>query len=169
VDNEVLVAELLVREGWSQPVPPKSRSRWRVIAVMVAVVLGCGAAAILVKLGSPVEQQAQPTERISIIEMPERTDGAAGADTSLDPESSSGAPGGIGAGTHVAQPRTSDDPSSTTSSVGKTSATMSRSTSGRTSSTDTSTTGPAATASPPSSPSQSPTTTRSACFLLIFC
>jgi hypothetical protein len=51
VDDEVSVAELLEREGWRDAAPARS-GRMRVVAVMLAVVLGCGLAALLVHFGS---------------------------------------------------------------------------------------------------------------------
>jgi hypothetical protein len=51
VNDEVVVTELMDREGWPEALSP-ARSRFRVVAVMLAVVLGCGLAALLVHLGS---------------------------------------------------------------------------------------------------------------------
>jgi hypothetical protein len=51
VDDEVSVAELLEREG-RRPHAPAHKGRTRVVAVMLAVVLGCGLAALLVHFGS---------------------------------------------------------------------------------------------------------------------
>jgi hypothetical protein len=185
VNNEVPVAQLLVRDGRNQSGPLNARSRWRVIAVMLAVVLGCGAAAVMVRVGSSARQQAQPTEQIGIIQMPQRTNGAAGADTTPDPESSAGVPGGNGAGVHVSATNTSADQSSAAGSpsdpanpVDETSATTGTSTSGATTTgTSTSVTGQAGPTSAPPPPhpptptrhQQPPPTTKSPCFLGIFC
>ena len=51
MNDEVSVTEILEREGWQED-PSGPRSRFRVIAVLLAVVLGCGLAAILVHIGS---------------------------------------------------------------------------------------------------------------------
>ncbi|NIH78387.1 hypothetical protein [Amycolatopsis viridis] len=51
MNDEVSVAELLEREGRTEE-PRAPRSRFQVVAVMLAVVLGCGLAAILVKVGA---------------------------------------------------------------------------------------------------------------------
>jgi hypothetical protein len=51
VDDEVSVAEILVREGWGEP-EAKKNGRMRALAVMLAVVVGCGLAALLVHFGS---------------------------------------------------------------------------------------------------------------------
>ncbi|SFK92730.1 hypothetical protein SAMN05421835_1474 [Amycolatopsis sacchari] len=50
MNDEVSVAALLEREGWVEP--RKKGGRGRVVAVMLAVVLGCGLAALLVHIGS---------------------------------------------------------------------------------------------------------------------
>ena len=55
MNDEVSVAELLEREGWGEP-PSKPNGRVRVVAVMLAVVLGCGLAALLVHFGSQSTQ-----------------------------------------------------------------------------------------------------------------
>ncbi|GHF44237.1 hypothetical protein FHX82_001884 [Amycolatopsis bartoniae] len=55
MNDEVSVAELLEREGWGEP-PSKPNGRMRVVAVMLAVVLGCGIAALLVHFGSQSTQ-----------------------------------------------------------------------------------------------------------------
>ncbi|MEV6896965.1 hypothetical protein [Amycolatopsis sp. NPDC051372] len=85
VDEEVSVAELLVREGWGERLPPPSRSRWRMVAVMVAVVVGCGAAAILVSFGTTANDEATRLTEMKVIEMPDRTDGAGGVSESSPP------------------------------------------------------------------------------------
>jgi hypothetical protein len=59
VNDEVSVAELLEREGWNEA-PADAKSRFRVVAVMLAVVLGCGLAALLVHIGSSDPQADAP-------------------------------------------------------------------------------------------------------------
>jgi hypothetical protein len=97
VNDEVSVAELLVRDGWGEYAPPPARSRWRVVAVMVAVVIGCGTAAVLVAFSGPPRQNAQQVDQIRVLPMPDRTTGGPNT-TSADP---SGPPsnGGVGGGT----------------------------------------------------------------------
>ncbi|NKQ55260.1 hypothetical protein HFP15_20450 [Amycolatopsis sp. K13G38] len=60
MNDEVSVAELLEREGWSEVEPPR-RGRLRVLAVMMAVVIGCGLAAIMVHFGSQNPQADSPS------------------------------------------------------------------------------------------------------------
>jgi hypothetical protein len=127
VNDEVSVAELLVREGWGdRPV----QSRWRVVAVMLAVVIGCGAAAVLVAFSSgQVRQDAAPVDQIKVIPMPQRTTGLGGADQATDSPNDGGVGGGTGGdvvpGTHEGTVtevpgRTSDTESSTESSTATT-------------------------------------------------
>ncbi|HWD01920.1 MAG TPA: hypothetical protein VG674_05600 [Amycolatopsis sp.] len=86
VDEEVSVAELLVREGWGERVPPPSRSRWRMVAVMLAVVVGCGAAAVLVGFGTTTaNDEATKITEMKVIEMPDRTGGAGGVSETNPP------------------------------------------------------------------------------------
>ncbi|MDT7801882.1 MAG: hypothetical protein QOI78_5315 [Actinomycetota bacterium] len=127
MNDEVSVAELLVREGWGdRPV----QSRWRVVAVMLAVVIGCGAAAVLVAFsGGQVRQDAAPVDQIQVVPMPQRTTGLGGADQATDSPPDGGIGGGTGGdvvvqgtgsheGTVTEVPgRTSDTPSSTESSA----------------------------------------------------
>ncbi|GAA3552727.1 hypothetical protein GCM10022222_40480 [Amycolatopsis ultiminotia] len=80
MNDEVSVAELLVREGWGERVPPRSRSRWRMVAVILAVVVGCGAAAVLVSFGTTAHDEAVRVTEMRVIEMPDRTGGAGGVD-----------------------------------------------------------------------------------------
>ncbi|MBB4686690.1 hypothetical protein [Amycolatopsis jiangsuensis] len=80
MNDEVPVADLLVREGWGERVPPPSRSRWRMVAVMLAVVVGCGAAAVLVSFGTTAHDEAVRVTEMRVIEMPNRTGGAGGVD-----------------------------------------------------------------------------------------
>jgi hypothetical protein len=125
VNDEVSVAELLVREGWGdRPV----QSRWRVVAVMLAVVIGCAAAAVLVAFSSgQVRQDAAPVDQIQVVPMPQRTTGLGGADQATDSPPDGGIGGGTGGdvvvpggreGTVTEVPgRTSETPSSTASST----------------------------------------------------
>ncbi|MFC4085322.1 hypothetical protein [Amycolatopsis samaneae] len=92
--HEVSVTELLEREGWGERVPPSPGSRWRVVAVMLAVVIGCGTAAVLVAFNGPKHNNAKETDQIGVIDMPHRTSGAGGADESNVPETTEGGTGG---------------------------------------------------------------------------
>ncbi|MET8999318.1 hypothetical protein [Amycolatopsis sp. NPDC004169] len=94
MNDEVSVAELLVREGWGDG-PGPGQSRWRVVAVMLAVIVGCGAAAALVAFGGNQRQDASPVDQIQVIPFPQRTTGLGGADQATD----SPPDGGIGGGT----------------------------------------------------------------------
>ncbi|WP_103354913.1 hypothetical protein [Amycolatopsis sp. CA-128772] len=94
MNDEVSVAELLVREGWGDR-PGPGQSRWRVVAVMLAVIVGCGAAAALVAYGGNERQDAAPVDQIQVIPFPQRTTGLGGADQATD----SPPDGGIGGGT----------------------------------------------------------------------
>lgn len=60
MNDEVSVAELLEREGWGE-LDRKPNGRMRVVAVMLAVVLGCGLAAILVHFGSMNSEADSPS------------------------------------------------------------------------------------------------------------
>lgn len=104
MNDEVSVAELLVREGWGDRSGP-GQSRWRVLAVMLAVVVGCGAAAVLVGLGGKGRQDASPVDQIQVIPFPQRTTGLGGADQATDSPPDGGTGGGDvlpGAGEHRA-------------------------------------------------------------------
>ncbi|MDX3187635.1 hypothetical protein PV458_04410 [Streptomyces sp. MN03-5084-2B] len=94
MNDEVSVAELLVREGWGDR-PGPGQSRWRVVAVMLAVIVGCGAAAALVAFGGKEREDASPVDQIQVIPFPQRTTGLGGADQATD----SPHDGGIGGGT----------------------------------------------------------------------
>ncbi|MEV5720861.1 hypothetical protein AB0L41_43945 [Amycolatopsis mediterranei] len=94
MNDEVSVAELLVREGWGDR-PGPGQSRWRVVAVMLAVIVGCGAAAALVAFGGKEREDASPVDQIQVIPFPQRTTGLGGADQATD----SPPDGGIGGGT----------------------------------------------------------------------
>ncbi|RSM39168.1 hypothetical protein DMA12_30570 [Amycolatopsis balhimycina DSM 5908] len=95
MNDEISVAELLVREGWGDKPPPAS-ARWRVVAVMLAVVIGCGAAAVLVAFGGTTRQDAAPVDQIQVIPFPQRTTGLGGVDQATDSPSDSGIGGGTG-------------------------------------------------------------------------
>ncbi|TNC28224.1 hypothetical protein FG385_07330 [Amycolatopsis alkalitolerans] len=60
MNDEVSVAELLEREGWGEA-QRKPGGRARVMAVMLAVVLGCGLAALLVHFGSMRSEADSPS------------------------------------------------------------------------------------------------------------
>jgi hypothetical protein len=168
VNNEAWVTQPIPREAWDEAPPSKPKMRWRMVAVMAAVVLGCGAAAFLVHLGSTVNRQAEQIEQVGIIQMPDRTSGVAGAGTTPEPDP---APGGTGAGTQTTKaPSSSEDPTSETSSTETTSETTSttESTSGGNPAT---TTAPGTTSKPANAPPKPPATTTktTSCVLLIFC
>ncbi|MGW5716352.1 hypothetical protein ACWEVP_09335 [Amycolatopsis sp. NPDC003865] len=93
MNDEVSVAELLVREGWGERSGP-GQSRWRVLAVMLAVVIGCGAAAVLVGLGGKGTENASPVDQIQVIPFPQRTTGLGGADQATDSPPEGGTGGG---------------------------------------------------------------------------
>jgi hypothetical protein len=93
VNDEVSVAELLVREGWGDRSGP-GQSRWRVLAVMLAVVIGCGAAAVLVGLGGKGTENASPVDQIQVIPFPQRTTGLGGAGQATDSPPEGGTGGG---------------------------------------------------------------------------
>lgn len=131
MDDDVSVADLLIREGWDDYEESRKKSRWRVVAVVIAVVVACGAAGILVGFGSDPEQNAQE-KQISVIEMPKRPSENGGADvTSAEPTTQAGTDGDTSGNissrpakssslrTSSSAPRTSD------SSVAPTSATSS--------------------------------------------
>ncbi|WP_093571978.1 hypothetical protein [Amycolatopsis rubida] len=85
MNDEVSVAELLVREGHERRIPPPSRSRWRMVSVMLAVIVGCGAAAMLVSYGTTANDGAARITEMRVIEMPDRTGGAGGVDETNPP------------------------------------------------------------------------------------
>ncbi len=93
MNDEVSVAELLVREGWGDRSGP-GQSRWRVLAVMLAVVIGCGAAAVLVGLSGKGTENASPVDQIQVIPFPGRTTGLGGADQATDSPPEGGTGGG---------------------------------------------------------------------------
>ncbi|WP_290057520.1 hypothetical protein [Amycolatopsis solani] len=93
MNDEISVAELLVREGWGERAGP-GQSRWRVLAVMLAVVIGCGAAAVLVGLGGKSTPDASAVDQIQVIPFPQRTTGLGGADQATDSPPEGGTGGG---------------------------------------------------------------------------
>ncbi|MEV7549100.1 serine/threonine protein kinase [Amycolatopsis sp. NPDC089917] len=111
-DDDVSVADLLIREGWDDHEESRAKSRWRVIAVVIAVVVACGAAGVLVGFDSDPEQNAQPNN-MSVIEMPKRPSENRGADAT------SAAPSTETVETGEGEP--SSRPSKTTSSSRRTS------------------------------------------------
>ena len=81
MNDDVSVAELLEREGWREQ-PRSPRSRFQVMAVMLAVVLGCGLAAILVKVGADTQNDTDS----SLFTLPSGpTGGLAGGGVPGDP------------------------------------------------------------------------------------
>jgi hypothetical protein len=112
-DHEVSVTEILEREGWRGPVPPPARSRVRVLAVMTAVVLGCGAAALVVFLRPATEHRANAPEETGVIQVPRQTSPAPGGGTVLpDMPDNTG-----GTGAPVTEASTSEPPATTVSST----------------------------------------------------
>ena len=93
MNDEVSVAELLVREGWGERSGP-GQSRWRVLAVMLAVIIGCGAAAVLVGLGGKGTENASPVDQIQVIPFPQRTTGLGGVGQATDSPPEGGTGGG---------------------------------------------------------------------------
>ncbi|QRP45603.1 hypothetical protein [Amycolatopsis sp. FDAARGOS 1241] len=186
VDEEVSVADLLVREGWGERLPPPSRSRWRMVAVMLAVVVGCGAAAVLVGFGTTANDEASRITEMKVIEMPDRTDGAGGVSESNPPATIEGSGQGSTTADGDAEttepadpkitsiidplnPRGSDAPTSSASEPG-TSTTSDTSVTP----TDTSQPGPGGGGSsnqptPTTSSSHQPTPTKTPCVLGILC
>lgn len=175
MNDEVSVAELLVREGWGDR-PGPGQSRWRVVAVMLAVIVGCGAAAALVAFGGKERQDAAPVDQIQVIPFPQRTTGLGGADQATDSPSD----GGIGGGTGGEVVTASNEHRGTVTEVpGRDPATTESNSTGTATATttptgsDPSTTGGATTTPPgnPPQPSRPPTSTppppRTSCFLII--
>ncbi|WP_206796167.1 hypothetical protein [Amycolatopsis sp. MtRt-6] len=177
MNDEVSVAELLVREGWGDRAEP-GQSRWRVVAVMLAVIVGCGAAAALVAFSGKERQDASPVDQIQVIPFPQRTTGLGGADQATD----SPPDGGIGGGTGGDVVTASNEHRGTVTEVpGRDPATTADSTATGTadptatsSSSDPSSTGSATTTPPGNPPSASgrppstpPAPPRTSCFLII--
>ena len=167
MNDEVSVAELLVREGWGDRSGP-GQSRWRVLAVMLAVVIGCGAAAVLVGLSGKGTENASPVDQIQVIPFPGRTTGLGGADQATDSPPEGGTGGGdVVPGVGVPRETVTEVPGSdpTTESSTDPATTTTTSTSGDPSSsvTPTSTTPPQV---PPPAPTTTPTK-RTTCVLVI--
>ncbi|WP_410607171.1 hypothetical protein [Amycolatopsis sp. lyj-109] len=176
MNDEVSVAELLVREGWGDR-PGPGQSRWRVVAVMLAVIVGCGAAAALVALGGKERQDASPVDQIQVIPFPQRTTGLGGADQATDSPSD----GGIGGGTGGDVVTASNEHRGTVTEVpGRNPATESNTTGTATPAATPSGSAPSATGTPTTTPTGNPppggghppaaTTTqapRTQCFLII--
>ena len=171
MNDEVSVAELLVREGWGERPPPAS-SRWRVVAVMLAVVIGCGTAAVLVALGGKGRQDASPDDQIQVLPFPQRTTGLGGAGQATDSPNDGGVGGGTGGdvvpgngehrGTVTEVPGRTSRPDSSTEAAPTTTPT-----SGDPGASVTPTTTPSGGSSRPPSPTPTPPPPRTSCFLII--
>ncbi|MDS0132695.1 MULTISPECIES: hypothetical protein [unclassified Amycolatopsis] len=177
MNDEVSVAELLVREGWGDG-PGPGQSRWRVVAVMLAVIVGCGAAAALVAFGGKERQDASPVDQIQVIPFPQRTTGLGGADQATDSPPDGGIGGGTGGdvvtasnehrGTVTEVP--GRNPATETGSTGTAAPTATPSGAGPTTSSTATTTPPGvppSTGGHPSAPSTPPPPPRTSCFLII--
>lgn len=71
VDYDVSVTRLSDGDGWDDRVPPEPRSRLRVLAVMGAVVVGCGVAAVFVSSMPDDEVTAPEPDDAAIIVFPD--------------------------------------------------------------------------------------------------
>ncbi|MEU8630548.1 hypothetical protein AB0C38_00130 [Amycolatopsis sp. NPDC048633] len=166
MNDEVSVAELLVREGWGDR-SAQGQSRWRVLAVMVAVVIGCGAAAVLVGLGGKGTENASPVDQIQVIPFPQRTTGLGGAGQATDSPPEGGTGGGdVVPGVGVPRETVTEVPGSTpdTESSASTTTPTTTPTSGGPDSSVTPTTTPPAGQRPPSA---TPPPPRPSCILII--
>jgi hypothetical protein len=85
VKDELTVIQLLDREGWDGRRPPQAGSRFRVAAVMLAVVLGCAAAAFLIRVPPGADHHAQEPDEVSVIELPRRNTDSAMPETTTAP------------------------------------------------------------------------------------
>ncbi|MGC7100388.1 hypothetical protein ACPZ19_37390 [Amycolatopsis lurida] len=96
--HEVTVAQLLEREGWDSRRRPKSRSRLQLFSVMAAVVIGCGIAALLVRVvhaPSPEHRAETIVEDVGIVQPPARTpSGVAGPEATVASDEPKLVPGG---------------------------------------------------------------------------
>lgn len=96
--HEVTVAQLLEREGWDARRRPKSRSRLQLFSVMAAVVIGCGIAALLVRVvhaPSPEHRAETIVEDVGIVQPPARTpSGVAGPEATVASDEPKLVPGG---------------------------------------------------------------------------
>lgn len=170
MNDEVSVAELLVREGWGERSGP-GQSRWRVLAVMLAVVIGCGAAAVLVGLGGKGRQDASPVDQIQVIPFPQRTTGLGGADQATDSPPEGGTGGGdVVPGVGVPRETVTEVPGTDPTTRSSSAATpITTPTSGDPSSsvTSTTTTPPSGQQPPPPHPTTTPAPPRPSCILII--
>ncbi|MFJ9784160.1 hypothetical protein ACIRSS_31585 [Amycolatopsis sp. NPDC101161] len=169
MNDEVSVAELLVREGWGERSGP-GQSRWRVLAVMLAVVIGCGAAAVLVGLGGKGRQDASPVDQIQVIPFPQRTTGLGGADQATDSPPEGGTGGGdvvpgVGVPRETVTEVPGTDPTTRSSSGAATPTTTPTSGDPSSSVTSTTTTPPAG--QQPTHPATPPAPPRPSCILII--
>ncbi|WIY04032.1 hypothetical protein QRX60_09325 [Amycolatopsis mongoliensis] len=168
MNDEVSVGELLVREGWGDRSGP-GQSRWRVLAVMLAVVIGCGAAAVLVGLGGKGTQDASPVDQIQVIPFPQRTTGLGGADQATDSPPEGGTGGGdVVPGAGVPRETVTEVPGTdptTESSTGTTTPTTTTPTSGGPGSPVTPTTTPVG--GQPPAHTTTPAPPRPSCILII--
>lgn len=84
MNDEVSVTEVMELEGW--PVAPSTASaRFRIVAVMLAVVLGCGLAALLIHIGSAEQRADNPNP--SLFDVPHGPSGGlAGGGVPASPE-----------------------------------------------------------------------------------
>jgi hypothetical protein len=170
VNDEVSVAELLVREGWGDRSGP-GQSRWRVLAVMLAVVIGCGAAAVLVGLSGKGTENASPVDQIQVIPFPGRTTGLGGADQATDSPPEGGTGGGdVVPGAGVPRETVTEVPGTdptTESSTGSATPTTTPTSVGDPTSSPTST----PTSTPPrgQAPAPTPTPTRRTTCVLVIC
>lgn len=84
MNDEAAVTELIDRDGWPEA-PSTAGSRFRVGVAMVAVVLGCGLAALLVHIGS--EQQRADSPNSTTFDLPHGPSGGlAGGGVPASPE-----------------------------------------------------------------------------------
>ncbi|PRX48629.1 hypothetical protein B0I33_104446 [Prauserella shujinwangii] len=60
-------------DDWDDRLPPDPRSRVRVLAVMGAVVVGCGVAAFLVQTLPEDDRRVQEPDEVRVITFPDRT------------------------------------------------------------------------------------------------
>lgn len=170
MNDEVSVAALLEREGWDEPYR-KPSGRMRTTAVMLAVVLGCGLAALLVHFGSKNSEADSP----SLFNQPHPpTGGLAGGGVPSLPTGSevtastttvvvtNQAPGAVAAGVYEIprQPRPREDPSQTVTTTDSANPGAGRA--------DPSASSPSPTgAQPPNSQPNSPARPSPSCVLLI--
>ncbi|GAB2742305.1 hypothetical protein [Amycolatopsis magusensis] len=112
--HEVTVAQLLEREGWDSRRRPKSRSRLQLLSVMAAVVIGCGIAALLVRVvhaPAPEHRAETIVEDVGIIQPPARTpSGVAGPEATVASDEPKLVPGG---GAWYEEETTADEPDTT--------------------------------------------------------